>query len=517
MTENADALFRYRIIAPLCDPDLAWGEKTALMEEIASRIHVLPNGKEKQFKFETIKSWYKRYRKSGYDGLKTNPRRDKGTFRIVDEQIIKKACDLKREQPRRTLNQVIAILEQENIVAVGKLQKSVLHRIFRHHQLTARIPKSKGYWKRYQAEFPNDLWQSDQMHGPEVVDPNNPNKIISAQLLAWIDDRSRVICHAQFYPQGKLTNLEHCFKKAIQKMGVPKMAYTDNGSIYAAKHLGEVCARIGTRLIHATPYQPEGKGKIERFFGTVRSSFMPEVEVSSIRTMEQLNTAFSAWLELKYQKKEHSQIKSTPMETFLKHPDRIRRLTLSEIREAFLYREKRKVHKDCTFQLAGNYYEVMPALVKQEIEIQYDLENLDEVKVYLAGSFFQQAKLLRVPPRRPKKVIEKDKAINTGIDYLSGLVDIHKGQQAEALFGPITSESRKKEPSLIAIMENLGFCLAEFEREVVDHYDRTLPGVDRRTLPGFLETMVQLKGHNHHIQVYLDKLTEIISQGGPIS
>lgn len=300
-------------------------------------------------------------------------------------------------------------------------------------------------------------------------------------------------------------------------MGVPKMAYTDNGSIYAAKHLGEVCARIGTRLIHATPYQPEGKGKIERFFGTVRSSFMPEVEVSSIRTMEQLNTAFSAWLELKYQKKEHSQIKSTPMETFLKHPDRIRRLTLSEIREAFLYREKRKVHKDCTFQLAGNYYEVMPALVKQEIEIQYDLENLDEVKVYLAGSFFQQAKLLRVPPRRPKKVIEKDKAINTGIDYLSGLVDIHKGQQAEALFGPITSESRKKEPSLIAIMENLGFCLSEFEREVVDHYDRTLPGVDRRTLPGFLETMVQLKGHNHHIQVYLDKLTEIISQGGPIS
>jgi putative transposase len=517
MSEEADALFRYRTIAPLCDPDLAWGEKTALMEEIASRIHVLPNGHQRAFKFDTIKSWYKRYKKSGYEGLVTAPRSDKGTFRVVDETVIQKACDLKREQPRRTLNQIIAILEQEEIVPVGKLQKSVLHRIFGHHQLTARIPKSKGYWKRYQAQYSNDLWQSDQMHGPEVTDPHNPHKTISAQLLAWIDDHSRLICHAQFYPKGKLTNLEHALKKSIQKMGVPKMIYVDNGSIYASKHLGEVCAKVGTRLIHATPYQPEGKGKIEKFFGYVRSSFMPEVEVSSIRTLEQLNEAFWAWLELKYQKKEHTQIKTTPMAAFLNHKARIRRLSLAEIRGAFLYREKRKVHKDCTFQLAGNYYEVMPALVKQEIEVQYDLENLDEVKVYLAGSFFQQAKLLRVPPRRPKKVIEKDQTVNTGIDYLSGLVESHKSQQSESIFGPIAGKSKEEITSLIFMFKNLGFCLSKFEQEIIDHYDRTLPGIDRRELPRFLETMVRMKGNKHHVQVYLDQLNEIIAQGGHLS
>jgi len=295
-------------------------------------------------------------------------------------------------------------------------------------------------------------------------------------------------------------------------MGVPKMIYTDNGSIYSAKHLNTACAHLGIRLIYATPYAPQGKGKIERFFGYVRSSFMPEVESSRIRTLEGLNQAFWAWLELKYQQRVHSEIEKTPMEAFLPHKDRIRRASLEQIREAFLYRETRKVHKDCTFQLGGNYYEVMPALVKQEVEIQYDPDNLAEVKVYLAGTFFQQAKLLRVPPRRPKKEVSTIPTVETGINYLERLVAAQRQQQQTELFGPTVS-APDVEP-LTETMNRLGFNLNEFEAEVVERYAQQGAPIEEKRLEYHLKVILALKGSEHHVQFYLDKLTEMQQQEG---
>jgi len=149
MTQEDKSLFRYRLIAPLLDPDLKRGEKNRLFSAIASKIHLLPNRRERRFSRETIRSWYKRYRKLGFE-----------------------------------------------------------------------------------------------MYGPYLPDPNDPTKKIRTQLLAWLDDRSRVILHAQFFFEAKLPNLEHCLRKAIQKMGLPKKIYVDNGQIYSSKQLANICARF---------------------------------------------------------------------------------------------------------------------------------------------------------------------------------------------------------------------------------------------------------------------------------
>ncbi|MBU0672999.1 MAG: DDE-type integrase/transposase/recombinase [Candidatus Margulisbacteria bacterium] len=404
MTQNDKALFRYRLIAPLLDPDLKRGEKNTLFAAIAAKTQQLPSGREIKLSRHTIRSWYKRYRKFGFDaGLKNKGRGDRGKSRVIPEEIVQKACDLKIEVPQRTLRTIINILEKEKVVEMGKLTKSTLHRIFQQKHLTEKIPKEKGYWQRYQAEFPNDLWQSDQMYGAYLPDPNDPTKRIKTQLLAWLDDCSRVIPHAQFFFEAKLPNLEHCLRKAIQKMGLPKKIYVDNGQIYSSKHLAVICAHLGIRLMFARPYCPEGKGKIERFFGYVRSSFMPELPVSNILTLEQLNEAFWAWLDLEYQHREHSELKAAPLQAFMAHKEKMRYPTEEELKDAFLYRETRKIHKDCTFQLLGNYYEVMPALVRQEVEIHYDPDAAETVKVYLAGDFFQQSGILRMPPQRRAK------------------------------------------------------------------------------------------------------------------
>ena len=515
MTHDERSLFRYRLIAPLLDPDLKRGEKNELFNAIAAKVHLLPcgrpawpAGRERRFSRETIRSWYKRYRKFGFEGLETKARSDYGKSRVVPEEIIQKACDLKIEVPQRTIRKIISMLEMEKVIEKGKLTKSTLHRILQRKHLTSRVPKEKGYWQKYQAESPNDLWQSDQMYGPYLPHPNDSTKKIRTQLLAWLDDRSRVILHAQFFLDARLPNLEHCLRKAIQKMGLPKKIYVDNGQIYCSKQLANICAHLGIRLMFARPYSPEGKGKIERFFGYVRSSFLPELSTSNILTLEQLNEAFRAWLDLEYQHKEHSGIKAKPLDVFLSHKDKLRYPTEEELKDAFLYRENRKIHKDCTFRLLANYYEVMPALVGRKVEIHFDPDHAEVVKVYLAGDFFQQAKLLRIPPHRTKKEAQKSKQkVETGINYLKNLVAEHKSRKEEALFGPkVPSDNRFTLADLLIILERKGFHLSSYEKKEVQKYFDTYGPFDHRLAAQTLENLVKLKGAKQHISFYLEKL-----------
>lgn len=514
MSKDEKGLFRYRLIAPLLDPDLMRGDKKAIFKAISEKAHHLPSGKEVKFSQETIRSWYKRFRKFGFEGLETKSRRDIGKSRAVPEQIIRKACDLKIEVPQRTISKVIDILERENIIEKDKLKKSTLHRIFQQHHLTSRVPKEKGYWQRFQAEFPNDLWQSDEMAGPYLIDPNNPDRKIRTKLLGWLDDSSRVITHAQFFFDAKLPNLEHCLRKGIQKMGLPKKIYVDNGSIYSSKHLASICAHLGIHLMFARPYSPEGKGKIERFWGYLRSSFLPEVSPSNITTLGQLNEAFRAWLELMYQRKVHSEIKAKPIEVFMAHKDKIRYPSDEELKEAFLYEDNRNVHKDCTFQLMGNYYEVMPALKGHKIQIRFDPDELEVVKVYLAGDFFQQAKILRMPPQRRKKHIEQSPQTHTGINYLKRLVDEHQNLKDALLFGPkVTSDNRFTMTNLLSILQRKGFHLTDFEKKEIQKYFDNYGPFDRELTSKTLENIVKLKGTKQHISFYLEKIVEVQQKG----
>ena len=510
MTREEKDLFRYRLIAPLLDPDLQRGDKKLIIAGIAERTHLMPSGKQVKFSPETIRSWYRRFRKDGFDALKDKSRGDRGKSRALSEKIIQKACDLKIEVPGRTIAKIIDILEREGLAEKGAVKKSTLHRIFQQKHLTARIPKEKGYWQRFQAEKPNDLWQSDQMYGPYLPNPDNPAKNIRTHLLAFLDDASRMIVHGEFFFEAKTPNLEHCLRKGIQKMGIPKKIYVDNGQIYSSRQMASICSALGIRLMFARPYSPEGKGKIERFFGYVRSSFMPEVPITGITTLSGLNEAFRAWLELKYHRKVHSHLKATPISVFIGHKDNIGYPSAEELKEAFLYRENRKVHKDCTFQLMGRYYEVLPALVGQTVEIRFDpFDGLDTVRVYLAGDFFQQAKVLREPTRRSRKQTDTKTKTDTGIDYLKHLVNEHRHQRETSLFGPqVTSDERFTVCDLLAALERKGFRIESFEKNQIQNcFDRYGP-FDRDLTLKVLENLIKIKGVKQHISFYLDQIVE---------
>lgn len=146
------------------------------------------------------------------------------------------------------------------------------------------------------------LWQADLKYGPYLPDPNNPQKKRRTYLMAFIDDYSRLVPHAQFYFEQRLPVLEDCFKKAILKRD-PDTVYVDNGKIFVSRWFRIACARLNIRHVNTKPYSPQAKGKIERFLGTV-DQFVAEVKLLNPKTLEELNAAFACWLEESYNHKD---------------------------------------------------------------------------------------------------------------------------------------------------------------------------------------------------------------------
>jgi len=257
-------------------------------------------------------------------------------------------------------------------------------------QLTAgQQPKT---YRRFERNAFGDLWQGDPLHGPFLPDPADPKKKRPAFLFAFIDDNPRLVPHAQFYWNEQLPRLEDCFKRAVRRYGTPLAVYVKRGAVYKSTQFDTACATMGVQRILATAYYPEGKGKIERFFGFVRSTFLPELETSDVTTLHQLNQSLPAWLEVVYPRKHHSEIGQSPLARFRANPNpAARSIDPETLHQAFLHRAPRKVAKTATVSFQGNRYPVPPFLRGQTIELRYDPFDLSRLEIWYQGQFLEMA------------------------------------------------------------------------------------------------------------------------------
>ena len=209
---------------------------------------------------------------------------------------------------------------------------------------TTRLTKARPVFRRFERSHFGDLWQSDAMHGPKLPDPANPAQERATILFAFIDDHTRLVPHAQFYWNEQLPRLEDCLKRGIMRYGRPLAIYVDQGPSFRAEQLDVACASLGIQRILAKPYSPQAKGKIERFFGFVRSDFLPELALAaSIRTLDDLNLSFLAWLEVVYHRKVHTETGQSPLDRV--HADEtpaVRPVDPLTLRQAFLFRVTRR-------------------------------------------------------------------------------------------------------------------------------------------------------------------------------
>jgi hypothetical protein len=219
------------------------------------------------------------------------------------------------------------------------------------------------------------MWQSDCMHGPRVL---VDGKMRKSYLFAIIDDHSRLIPHAQFYLAENLESFRDCLLCAMEKRGLPRKLYVDNGAAFRSHQLRYGCARLGVALLHATPYTPEGKGKIERFFGSLRKRFLPLLEEPL--SLEELNAALSAWIDSDYHHRVHSSTGQTPLERYLAHLSLLRPAP-KDLRDYFRTPVRRKVDKDRTVSLNGKIYEAPLGLIGKMVTLLFHEQDPSRIEV----------------------------------------------------------------------------------------------------------------------------------------
>jgi transposase InsO family protein len=247
-------------------------------------------------------------------------------------------------------------------------------------------------YRRFERDHFGDLWQGDAMDGPWLPDPANPDRPRQLFLFAFLDDHTRLVPHARFYWNEQLPRLEDCFQRALKRYGRPLAIYVDQGAVYRSHQLNTVCATLGIKRILARPYAPEGKGKIERFFGFVQSDFLPELTHSKVTTLDQLNESLLAWLEVVYHRKVHTEIGQSPLERYRQDPaPTVRPVNPTELRQACLHRVTRKVTKTATVSFEGNRYRVPAFLRGQSIELRFDPFDLTQLEIWHNDTYLQQA------------------------------------------------------------------------------------------------------------------------------
>lgn len=415
------ALFRYGLIANLVLEPLPRGELTRRAEEIAARHFEIPSSQRTSVSVDTLLDWALRYRSGGFDALAPQPRQDRGQSRTITPQLADLIERLKRENPHRTGTTLLRelALSGQNEPAISA---STLYRFLKQRGLTERQLLAPPARKKFEAEFANQIWQSDMLYGPYVQRPGGGK--MQALLHAILDDASRLIPHAQFYASEGLDVCLDCLRQAVAARGVAVRLYMDNAKIYRSPQLARIAASIGTLVVHTPPYQPEGRGKIERFFRSCREQLLNNLDRKQTLSLEELNERLWAWLDL-YHRTEHSSLGTTPLLRWQRDIEHIRQLPpTTDFRRLFFHRLDRVVRRDCTFQLHNRFYEAPPHLTGETIEARFDPLDSAVVEIYFQGKPEGIARLVDpvVNAQLPSTKSSQAEPQPTGINFVDLLI-----------------------------------------------------------------------------------------------
>jgi putative transposase len=332
--------------------------------------------------------------------------------------LLEQAETLRRENPARTAAQIRRIIAASNGGA-GPSQSTVERHLRRQGLTRAGLRGERQAFGRFEASAPNELWIADCLHGPMVEGRR-------AILFAVLDDHSRAVVGARFCHAESTVRLEGVLRSAFQARGLCQRLYVDNGAPYASRQLARVCAGLGIRLTHSTPGRPQGRGKIERFFRTLRQEVLVELDTHQPSGLPELERILQAWIEQVYHRRVHSETNTTPLERFAGFSPRYP--TARELRDAFLWAETRLVTKTATVSLLGNRYEVDQALVGRRAELRFDPYDLELIDVYYAGRPCGHAvpHLIgrHVHPHAQEPADEPRRV--SGIDYLRLITEEHE-------------------------------------------------------------------------------------------
>ena len=370
------ALWRYQLIAPLLALEGPRGQLKREIDRLVARDHEHPDRGPIRLGFGTLEHWLCDYRRDGLEGLKDVPRCDFGISRRIDDPLAAIIEDLAHQHPHLNGKSLLAELR---CAAPGCVlpSRSTFYRFLRARGLNERhIVPDRTDRRAYSFDLPGDCWQGDVMYGPTLPAPDGRRR--QTYLFALIDDASRLILHAQFYFEQHLVCLKDLLKQAFLKRGLPRRLYFDNGKIFRSRLLLLVAARLGIQLLHSRPYRPQGRAKVERWFGTVRRCFLQRIDFNRLPSLEQLNRLLFAWIEGEYHIDSHRGIDGDrPLDRWVRSSEGVRPLPREvDLDDLFLNELERRVGKDGVFTINAKSFEAGPRFIGRRIKVRFDPFNL---------------------------------------------------------------------------------------------------------------------------------------------
>lgn len=376
--------------------DMAEGAtERARLQAVSQMSFTDEDGLPRQFTWRTISTWLCRYRKHGVTVMEKQTRSDKGKTRKVRPEDILEAIEAVRPKthgrtPKRSVLYRLCI--EQGVLQRSQVARTTFYRLIREFELlkpdAATAHKVRLAFAKAHA---NEMWQADTLYGPFV---KLAGVSVQTRLIAFLDDASRVCCHGQFFLAENVDTLTESLRAAFYKRGVPQSLYVDNGSIYTSKEIMQICARVGCLLHHTPVRDGAAKGKVERFFRTVRDQFLArDLDLSSL---EQLNRQFTQWVEEHYNAQVHSVLGLSPLDRFALDRKWVRFLPPNEANdELFFVEEERHVRADNTFAFKSLRWEAPRHLPDRTIHLRFQRSQpASRVVVYYKGERMGEARRL---------------------------------------------------------------------------------------------------------------------------
>jgi putative transposase len=490
--EDAWAVFWCSLLGPILLEEVTAGERRAHLQQLSQQEVMLPNGQRKRLSYSTLRRKVRRFRQQKIAGLRRRRRKDRGQARKQRKQMIARAVELKRQQPRRSPRMINKFLAKE----FGRtIPVSTMNRHFRQQGVTRRKlgveeVKIRCRWTREQS---NALWLGDFADGPVVLQDGRAGK---SHLSIWLDCHSRYVPEGRYYFHENLDILIDSLLRAWAAEGASRQLYVDNAKIYHACSLRLACAHLNIELLHRPPREPQPGGLVERVIQTVQHQFEAEVRAGTVLTLTELNRYFQAWLHRDYHVTVHSETNQTPQARYQESSRFRRHVNLAEVREFFYVRERRKVDPEFSdVRVKNRFYAVDSKLRGDRVIVSYDpFSSAEEVRLTsLHGVFLgvgrrydrERGAHPEPPPAVPQTPLDHE--------YLKMLAEEHREQQQQQAERGIDYHQAHRRPllsfpALTATLAKLlgrqggASGLSTQEMEILSRVHERLPRITRSLL-----------------------------------
>lgn len=352
------AIFRATILGPVMLRELAHGQLAAELRALSEARYRPPGASStRTYTVPTLERWLYAYRARGLAGLRPQPRSDRGYGQELSEELRELLLDIRREHPSASVSLIVDTLTAEGYFDKTKVSEPTVRRMYAAAGLPRRAKRGEGGKKarlRWQAERPGALWHGDVCHVTTCKVAGKPTPI---RIHGMLDDASRYVVALEAHTTEKEVDMLGMLVDALRREGKPDALYLDNGSTYRGEVLKTACARLGITLLHARPYDPQARGKMERFWRTLRDGLLDYL--GNVASLAEINTKLKAFLDRRYHVRPHaSLLGKSPAKVYATRTAGEGAIDEAAFRAALTERTRRHVSTDNVISFDGVAYEL---------------------------------------------------------------------------------------------------------------------------------------------------------------